>query len=216
MSRRLAIEAEEVANAATHGLGLLASLAALPFLIQFALQRGDAMVVIGVTVFGLSLVAAYAASTVYHTMPPGPTKDLWLRIDYAAIYLLIAGTYTPFTLGALRGPWGWSLLVVVWCGALLGVFAKVKFGGRYNFVSTAAYLVLGWLAIVATDPLLRTIGWTGFRWLIAGGLAYTIGVAFFACGTRVRFSHCAWHLCVLAGSLCHVIAVTGYAIRLPR
>jgi len=174
------------------------------------------MVVIGMTVFGLTLVAAYASSTVYHAMPPGPAKDLWLRIDYAAIYLLIAGTYTPFTLGALRGPWGWSLLVVVWCGALLGVFAKVKVGGRYNVLSTAAYLVLGWLAVVATDPLLRTIGWSGFRWLIAGGLAYTIGVLFFACGSRVRFSHCAWHLCVLGGSICHVIAVTGYGILPPR
>src|SRR5947209_3485849 len=163
MSRRLAIEAEEMANAATHGLGLLASLAALPFLIQFAAHRADVMAVIGVTVFGITLVGAYAASTVYHAMPPGPAKDLWLRIDYAAIYLLIAGTYTPFTLGALRGPWGWSLLVIVWCGALLGVFAKMKVGGRYNIVSTAAYLVLGWLAVVATDPLLRTIGWTGFR-----------------------------------------------------
>ena len=92
----------------------------------------------------------------------------------------------------------------------------MKVGGRYNVVSTAAYLVLGWLAVVATDPLLHTIGWTGFRWLIAGGLAYTIGVVFFACGSRVRFSHCAWHLCVLAGSLCHVIAVTGYGILPPR
>jgi len=216
MSRRLALETEEVANAATHGLGLLASLAALPFLIQFAAQRSDAMAVIGVSIFGVTLVGAYAASTVYHAMPPGPSKELWLRIDYAAIYLLIAGTYTPFTLGALRGPWGWSLLVVVWCGALLGVFAKVRLGGRYPVLSTAAYLVLGWLAVVASDPLLRTIGWTGFSWLIAGGLAYTIGVVFFACDKRMRFAHCAWHLCVLGGSICHVIAVTGYGILPPR
>ena len=205
-----------MANAATHAFGLVASLAALPLLIQFAARRGDALVVLGMTVFGITLVGAYAASTVYHAIEPGPRKDLCLRIDYAAIYLLIAGTYTPFALGVLRGTWGWSLLTIVWTAALLGIYAKVKLGGRYSTLSTMAYLVLGWLALVAADPLQHAMGWAGLRWLLAGGIAYTVGVVFFACDSRIRFGHCAWHLFVLGGSACHVIAVAEYGIRTPH
>src|SRR2546428_3223076 len=210
MSRRVAWQLEEAVNTATHAVGLLASLAIFPVLIQFAARRGDGLVVLGTAIFGMTLVAAYATSTMYHSVEPGPKKDLWLRLDYTAIYLLIAGTYTPFALGALRGPWGWSLLALVWGGAILGICAKMRFGPRYPALSTIAYLLLGWLALIAINPLLRTIGWSGLGWLIAGGVAYSVGVIFFACDGRMRFGHCAWHLFAMVGSACHVIAITGY------
>lgn len=216
MSARVCSPSEERFNVVTHAAGLVASLAALPLLVLLAAQKGDALAVIGVLVFGLSLVGVYAASTMYHRVPEGPSKDLWLRLDCAAVYLLIAGTYTPFTLGALRGPWGLSLLIIVWCGAALGIYTKVRFGRQHPTVTTFGYLALGWLAVLAVDPLVSAIGWEGFRWLVAGGLAYTVGVIFCIYNHRVRYGHCAWHIFVLAGSACHVIAVVAYGIRPPQ
>jgi hemolysin III len=216
MYGRVCSPLEERINAWTHALGLLASLAALPLLIQFAARRGDGLAVLGMCVFGISLVGAYAASTMYHSVRPGPLKDLWLRVDYAAIYVLIAGTYTPFTLGALRGPWGIGLLIVVWTAALFGIYTKLKVGQRYPYLSTFAYLALGWLAVLIIKPLVDAIGWSGFRWLMAGGLAYSVGVIFFVGGMRsMKFGHCAWHIFVLVGSACHVVAVTAYGILPP-
>jgi hemolysin III len=206
-------QVEEFANAVSHGLGLVASLAAFPILVLIAMREGDAWVTLGVGIFAMTLIGVYAASTVYHSLKPGPAKDLWLRLDYAAIYLFIAGTYTPFTLGPLRGPVGWALLAAVWIIALAGIGIKFRIGPKRETLSNLAYLGLGWLVVVAIKPLVTHIGWAGLAWLFAGGLAYSIGVIFVACQKRIRYGHCIWHVFVLAGSVCHVVAVVAYGIR---
>ena len=209
MSGRIRITVEEIANVATHGVGLLASLVALPVFIIFAARGGDAWAVIGATVFGMTLVGAYAASTMYHATPEGPNKDRWLQLDQCAVFLLIAGTYTPFTLGTLRGPWGWTLFGLIWVGALAGICVRMRFRGRWPRLENATYLAMGWMVIVAFAPLLERIGWAGLSWLLAGGIAYSVGVIFLC--SRLRFGHCAWHVFVIGGSACHAIAVMGYA-----
>jgi hemolysin III len=212
MKLRLETGREEVANALSHGVGLVASLAALPVLVMLALQRGDAWKVVGTIVFGVSLVTLYTASTVYHALPStSRAKQIWRRIDHAAVYFLIAGTYTPFTLGPLRGPWGWSLFGVVWGIALIGMMKDLCVGPRWQTLSTIVYLALGWLVVIALAPLLQRVGPTGLAWLFAGGIAYTIGVIFFACDQRMRGAHCLWHVFVLIGSVCHAVAVVGFA-----
>ena len=216
MTSAVGRQIEEVANAVTHGFGLAASLAALPLLIVLAARRGDAWAIVGASVFGASLVTVYATSTIYHSLRLGPSKALWRRLDHAAIYLLIAGTYTPFTLGALRGPWGWSLLGIVWGVAALGIAAKVVFGPRLRMLSTVAYLAMGWLVIIAIRPLLTRVGWGGVGWLLAGGVAYSLGVIFYARDEKLRFGHSVWHLFVLGGSVCHVIAVARYGLAGPH
>jgi hemolysin III len=216
MASAVSRQIEEVANAVTHGLGLVASLAALPLLIVLAARRGDAWAIVGASIFGASLVTVYATSTIYHSLRLGPSKELWRRLDHAAIYLLIAGTYTPFTLGALRGPWGWSLFGIVWGVAAVGIAAKVVFGPRLKMLSTVAYLVMGWLVIIAIRPLLTRVGWGGVGWLLAGGVAYSLGVIFYARDEKLRFGHSVWHLFVLGGSVCHAIAVAGYGLTRPH
>jgi hemolysin III len=216
MASAVSRQIEEVANAVTHGLGLVASVAALPLLIVLAARRGDAWAIVGASVFGASLVTVYATSTIYHSLRLGPSKELWRRLDHAAIYLLIAGTYTPFTLGALRGPWGWSLFGIVWGVAAVGIAAKVVFGPRLKMLSTVAYLVMGWLVIIAIRPLLTRVGWGGVGWLLAGGVAYSLGVIFYARDEKLRFGHSVWHLFVLGGSVCHAIAVAGYGLTGPH
>ena len=216
MKTRLDVTVEELANVATHGFGLLASMLALPFLIVMATRAGDPGVIVGVSIFGITLVLAYAASTVYHSLPLGPRRHLWRRLDQSAVYLLIAGTYTPFTLGTLRGPWGWSLFGIVWFTALFGIFLKVGLRRNAPRLETVTYLAMGWLVVLAIDPLSERIGWAGLAWLLAGGVAYTVGVAFLVRQTRIRFGHCAWHVCVLGGSACHAVAVVNYGLMLPR
>lgn len=206
-----ALHPEEWANALTHGAGFVAALVALPVLVGTALRGGDMLQVVGMSVFGASLVLLYGASAAYHAVRPSPAKRLLRRVDHSAIYLLIAGTYTPFALGPLRGPWGWTLLAAIWGMALLGVVLKSvrRIGG--GWLSTVLYVGMGWFAVVAIDPLLARIGWGGIGWLLAGGLAYTGGVAFYATDHRVRFGHAVWHLFVLAGSALHVVAVLRHA-----
>lgn len=211
MSERIPTAGEELANCLSHGVGLLASLVALPLLALNAWWRQDAWQLVGATVFGVTLVLLYAASTGYHLLRPGSrAKQRFRLFDHAAIYLLIAGTYTPFTLGVLRGPWGWSLLAAVWTLALAGIALKIRVGFRYEWLSTAVYLVMGWLVLVALRPLVAQIGFAGFGWLLAGGLSYSVGVVFFA-AKRLRFAHCYWHGFVLLGSACHLVAVVLYA-----
>lgn len=203
---------EELANSLSHGVGLLASLVALPFLALTAWWQQDPWQLVGRTVFGATLVLLYAASTGYHLFRPGSrAKQRFRFFDHAAIYLLIAGTYTPFTLGALRGPWGWSLLGAVWTLAVAGIVLKLRIGFRHEWLSTAVYLLMGWLVMVAIRPLVHAVGWAGFGWLLAGGLSYSVGVIFFAMDRRVRFAHSLWHVFVLVGSGCHLVAVFGYA-----
>ena len=216
LRRRLTDTLEEIVNVATHGFGLAASLALLPVLVLMASRSGDTPIVIGVTIFALTLVGCYAASTMYHSRRPGPRRDLWRRLDQSAVYLLIAGTYTPFALGALRGPWGWSILVVVWAASIAGILMKVKLRIDRAAMETAIYLSMGWMVVVAVRPLLSTIGWQGLAWIGAGGVAYTVGVYFLVNQRRLRYGHCIWHVAVLAGSACHAIAVANYGLALPQ
>lgn len=202
---------EELANAISHGVGLLGSVAAIPILIIGAARETGAAGVIGATVFGVSLLLLYLASTLYHALPAGKSKRVFMIVDHCAIFLLIAGTYTPFTLGVLRGSWGWSLFGVVWGLALFGIILKSVFGVRYQGLSTTLYLAMGWLIIIALEPMLDTVATPGLLWLLAGGLAYTLGVVFFLIDTRLHFAHFIWHLFVVAGSFCHFVAVFWYA-----
>lgn len=197
---------EELLNTLTHGFGVVASLAAGAVLIVFAALKGDAWRIVGSSVFVATAVALYAASTLYHAArDPGLRARLRL-LDHAAIYLLIAGTYTPFTLVSLRGGWGWSLFGVIWALAVAGVVFKVVALGRFPKLSTALYVAMGWLVLVAAVPMLDRLSPATLGWLLAGGLAYTAGTLFYH-GDRIRYGHAVWHLFVLAGSACHGVAV---------
>ena len=209
VERRLSL-GEEIANSVTHGIAALASVAALPILLVVTIGRGDPWQVAGGAIFGGTLVMLYLASTLYHALPHPRAKRVFRVLDHSAIYLLIAGTYTPFALGALRGPWGWTLLAAVWSLAALGITAKATLGFRFPRLSTAVYIAMGWLAIIALKPLLAHVGVAGMMWLLAGGLCYTAGVLFFA-WERLRYGHMVWHLFVAAGSVCHFFAVLWYA-----
>ncbi len=201
---------EEFANTLSHGVGLLGAITAAPMLILGAIRGGDAANIVGRSIFAATLILLYLASTCYHASPPGRVREWLRRADHAAIYLFIAGTYTPFTLGVLRGPWGWSLFGVIWGAAAIGVCTKMLAGIRYPRVSTAIYLVMGWLVLVAAVPLIQDMPLKGLAWLLLGGTLYTFGVPFFA-ARQIRYTHFAWHLFVLAGSTCHVFAVMWYA-----
>lgn len=202
---------EEIANSVTHGAGLLASLLALPVLVMAAIGQRDPWQLVGGVVFGCSLVALYLSSTLYHALRPCRAKRVLRVVDHSAIYLLIAGTYTPFTLGTLRGPWGWTLFGTIWGLALLGIVAKCTVGFRFPRLSTLLYLGMGWLVVVAIQPLVTNVSVAGVAWLAAGGLFYTGGVVFYATDGRVRYGHAIWHLFVLAGSVCHFCAVLWYS-----
>lgn len=201
---------EERLNTASHGLGLILAIAGTPILVVGAVRQGGAADIVGSSVFGASMIVLYLASTLFHAAAAGPRKDRLRTFDHAAIYLLIAGTYTPFTLGVLGGPWGWVLFGLVWGAAAMGIAAKLVSGFRYPRLSTAMYVVMGWLVLIAIRPLLRNMPGAGVAWLVAGGALYTGGVAFYAASHR-PYSHFVWHLFVLAGSVCHFFAVLGYA-----
>lgn len=211
MAERPQTLGEEIANSITHGAALLASLAALPVLVYKAAGHRDPWQLVGNVVFGVTLVLLYLASTVYHSLPVGGAKRVLRVLDHSAIYLLIAGTYTPFTLGALRGPWGWALLGTVWTLALFGILAKSTLGFRRPRLSTVLYVAMGWLVLIAARPLVSRVSPAGLAWLFAGGVCYTGGVVFYATDARLRYGHAFWHLFVVAGSGCHVVAVLWYA-----
>lgn len=189
---------------------MLLSLVGLPILVTATLKRGDLINVVGASVFGAALVTLYAASTLYHAIPEERAKRVLQIVDHAAIFLLIAGTYTPFTLGVLRGAWGWSLFGVVWSLAGAGIIFKLLFGAKYPKVSTFFYVGMGWLIVVAARPLMLHLPGAGLLLLGAGGLCYTGGVAFYLTDHR-RYRHAVWHLFVLGGSACHFFAVLRYA-----
>lgn len=201
---------EEVANSVSHGVGLLAALAALPVLVVAAVERGDAAGIVGAGVFGATMVLLFLASTLFHALPAGRAKRIFQVLDHSAIYLLIAGTYTPFTLGALRGAWGWSLFGLVWGLAVVSTVVKALGGVRYTTVSTSVYLAMGWSILIAAEPAWTLVPKWGLFWLLAGGIAYTVGAAFFA-AERIRYFHFVWHLFVVTGTACHFIAVLWYA-----
>jgi hemolysin III len=203
---RVYTRGEEIANWVTHGIGLAFSVAGLTLLIVFSSLRGNAWHVVSFTVFGLTLLTLYTVSTVYHTHRSARTKLLFRKLDHAAIFLLIAGTYTPFLLTNLRGPWGWTLFGIIWglCGA--GVVFQLFFGTRYRLASTLAYLFVGWLIVVALEPLIASVPHGGLWLLLAGGLCYTLGIVFYL-WQQLRYHHAVWHTFVLGGSTCHFLAV---------
>lgn len=201
---------EELANSASHGVGLVAALAAMPFLIAHAARTGSGAFLLGASVFASTVLLLYLGSTLYHALPPGKAKRAFRVIEHSAIYLLIAGTYTPFTLGVLRGAWGWSLLALVWGLAAIGVILEVTGGQRRAGLSMVLYMGMGWLVVVAIRPLWLQMPPAGLVWLVAGGVAYTAGAAFYA-AKRLRYGHLVWHLFVLAGTACHFMAVRFYA-----
>jgi hemolysin III len=200
---------EEIANSVSHGVGFVAAVAALPVLVVSAVPHG-ASAVVGASLFAATAALLFLTSTLYHALPRPRAKSVFQILDHSAIYLLIAGTYTPFTLGVLRGPWGWSLLGVVWGLAGLGVLLKACGGIRYPRLSTAFYIAMGWLVLIAARPLWERMSAPGLFWLALGGVAYTAGVAFYS-ADRVRYSHFVWHLFVLAGTACHFVSVWRYA-----
>ncbi|CAM3959883.1 hemolysin III family protein [Vreelandella rituensis] len=203
---------EEIANSISHGLGLVAAVVGTPFLVKQAGLHEDIGFVIGTYVFATSMIILYLSSTLYHALPQGQSKRVFRVIEHSAIYLLIAGTYTPFTLGVLQGTWGWWLLGAVWMLALLGVLQKAFGRGSHPVVSTGLYLAMGWLIVVALGPLVESMSPSGLSWLVAGGLSYTLGVVFFAMDARLRYGHFVWHLFVMLGTLCHYFAILWYAI----
>jgi len=201
---------EEIANSVSHAAGAIVSVIAAVALVSNALERGATSAVVGATVFAVTMVFVYVSSTLYHGIPHPPAKRVLKALDHSAIFLLIAGTYTPFTLGVLRGAIGWSLLGLVWAVALFGVVFIFVTRLRYPTACTLLYLGMGWLMVIGIEPLLRHMAPWGLFWLAAGGLAYTGGIVFFAVD-RVRFGHLVWHLCVLAGTACHYVAVYRFA-----
>lgn len=209
--RRAQSHGEELANSVSHGIGLVAALIGTPFLIVHAVRHGDVGFTVGTSVFAATMVILYLASTLYHALPMGKTKRVFWVIEHSAIFLLIAGTYTPFTLGVLRGAWGWTLFGIVWGLAAVGVALKTWIKGSHPILSTSLYLLMGWVIVIAADPLLARVPTAGLLWLLAGGLSYTIGVAFFAADSRLRYGHLVWHLFVIAGTACHYFAVLFYA-----
>jgi hemolysin III len=202
---------EEIANAISHGLGALLALAALPLLVWQAARLGSAADIVGASVFGASLFLLYGTSALYHALPGGGAKRWFNRMDHAAIYVLIAGSYTPFTLGVLKGPWGWSLFGIVWTAAALGVTVKLLNRLRQPWLSTGLYVAMGWVAVVAIMPMAERMPVAGLAWLVAGGLCYTLGAVVFMLDNRVRYAHAVWHLFVLGGSVCHFFAAFGYS-----
>ncbi len=206
---------EEIAHSVTHGIGILLSIGGLAVLVAFAALRGDAWHIVGCSIFGTTLVLAYTASTVYHAIPGTfqRAKKVLRVLDHAAIYLLIAGTYTPFTLVNLRGPWGWTLFGVVWGMAVAGIIFKATLIGRLRVLSVALYVVMGWLVLIAARPLGQSVALGGLVLLIAGGVVYTLGVAFYA-WVRLPYHHAIWHGFVLAGSTLHFFAVLFYVVPL--
>jgi hemolysin III len=201
---------EEIANSVSHGIGLLAAMVGAPVLLLAAVRHGTTATVVGAGVFVATTIMLYLASTLYHAFPHSRAKRVFRTCDHGAIFLLIAGTYTPFTLGVLRGAWGWLLFGLVWTLAVAGVVLEVTSALRHPVLSTALYLTMGWLALIAVRPFWLHVPPAGLFWLLAGGLSYTAGVAFFA-ATRLRYSHFVWHLCVLTGTACHFFAVLWYA-----
>ncbi len=198
--------AEEIANATTHGVGALLSAAGLAVLVVFAAYTRDPWKIVGASVFGGSMLFLYLASTLYHAFPWPRVKEVMRRIDHVGIYLLIAGTYTPFVLVSLRGTWGWILFAIVWSIAAVGCFVKVFFGERWVNASTASYVAMGWVVIIAAKPAIMMIPHGALMGMIAGGLLYTAGVIFYQ-WERLPFHHAIWHMFVLSGTATHYFAV---------
>lgn len=202
--------AEEIANGVSHGIALVACLIATPFLLSSASRLGDAWSVVGAAIFAGAMIFMYLSSTLYHVLPENRAKRVFRVLDHVAIFTLIAGTYTPFTLGVLHGAWGWTLFSIVWILAVLGMMLKITGALWRPLISTGLYLAMGWLIIIAIRPLWLKVPLPGILLLFAGGIAYTAGVAFYA-AERLRYSHFVWHLFVVLGTTCHFFAALWYS-----
>ena len=202
---------DEIASALTHGLGAIAALAGGSALVCQAALKGDGWQLSTALVFSITLFLLYISSTLYHAIPSPHIKARLQVIDHCAIYLLIAGTYTPFTLIGLRGPWGWGLFTAIWLFAISGVIYKLFFTGRFRLLSTCLYVAMGWLVIIAIKPLIHSLDVWALAWLVAGGLCYTLGTYFYQ-RDAIRYFHAIWHVFVLGGSACHFIAVTSQVL----
>ncbi len=202
---------EEIANSISHGIGVIAALAITPILILKAIPLGAASIT-GVSIFGATMILLYLSSTLYHAFPHSKTKKVFRIFDHSAIFLLIAGTYTPFSLGVLPGKWGWTLFGIIWGLAIVGVVSKSVHNIGTGRLSIVLYLAMGWMGVLAAKPLMNNLPLMGLVWLLVGGAMYSIGVLFFAYDHRIRYSHFVWHLFVLAGTACHVVSILGYAL----
>ncbi|HEY8562929.1 MAG TPA: hemolysin III family protein [Pyrinomonadaceae bacterium] len=205
------LSVEEFANTITHGFGLLLSLAGFLLLVALAGVKGDFWYVASSVLYGLSLVTLYAASTFYHCAVAPEKKRVLQIVDHCCIYVLIAGSYTPFTLIVLREGIGQNLFIFVWMFAILGILSKLLFGERFPVISVISYLVMGWIGLVAVEPLFTALGFAPIALVVAGGLAYSVGVVFFA-WKSIRHHHAIWHVFVLMGSIFHFLAVALYVI----
>jgi len=205
---------EEVMNAVTHGIGTLLAVAGLVLLTVFAYQLGEIWHIVSFSIYGTTLVLLYLASTLYHSFTNERVKHIFKILDHSAIYLLIAGTYTPFTLVPLHGTLGWTVFGLVWGLAILGIVLKVFFVGRFKIISTMCYILMGWFIVIAIKPLIATVAPEGIMWLVIGGLFYTLGSVFYLWKV-IPYNHAIWHLFVLAGSISHFIAVFFYVLPIP-
>jgi len=203
---------EEIANSLSHGLGALLALAAAPVLIVAAARLDKAANIVGASVFAITMILLYSSSTLYHALPPGRAKSLCAKFDHGAIYLFIAGTYTPFALGVLNGAWGWTLFGLIWGLAAMGLALKAFDKLSHPLLSTGLYLAMGWLVVIAAAPLLERVSTAGLLWLVAGGIAYTAGVVFYLTDARFKYGHFIWHLFVMTGTACHFCAVLWYSV----
>lgn len=202
---------EEIANSITHGIGAVLAISGLVVLVSFASLRGDAWHIVSCSIFGATLVLSYLSSTLYHSIPLVKTKQILRTIDHSAIYLLIAGTYTPFMLVNLRGPWGWSIFAAIWGIALAGIIMKATIFSRIRNLSTILYVAMGWIVVIAIKPIIGALEPGGLLLLVLGGVAYTAGIIFYA-WKALPYSHAIWHLFVLAGSIFHFFAILFYVI----
>lgn len=198
-------------NALTHLVGAVLALVGAVVLIVLAALNGDLWKVVSVSIYGVTLVLLYSFSALYHSLH-GRAKNLLRKLDHHSIYLLIAGSYTPFCLVTLRGPWGWSLLGVVWGLAVLGSLLELRPQSGARILSVVIYVVMGWVALAALVPLLQALGPAGFAWVVAGGLFYTVGIVFYVLDTRLTHAHGIWHLFVIAGSATHYVAILHYVL----
>lgn len=197
---------EEIANAITHGTGVGLSVAALVILVVFAAKQSDAWKVVAFSIYGATMIMLYLSSTLYHSFPQPRVKRFFRILDHSSIFLLIAGTYTPVTIGTMRGGWGWTLFGIIWGLTILGVNLSVFAMGKLKYLSLAVYILMGWMIVIAVKPLLLHVSHSFLMWMLIGGLAYTLGVIFYV-ARRIPYHHSVWHLFVLGGSICHFFAM---------
>ncbi|WP_252178177.1 hemolysin III family protein [Endozoicomonas sp. 4G] len=198
--------AEEIANSITHGLGTLFSVAGLTLLVAYAAEQHDVWRIVSFSIYGATLVLLFLSSTLYHSLQHEKTRKVFKLLDHCSIYLLIAGTYTPFLLVSMRGTLGWTMFAIIWLLAVAGIVFKVWFGSRFKKFSVATYILMGWLVVLASKELASKISLDGIYWLVAGGLSYTLGAVFYL-WKKLPFNHAIWHVFVLGGSVCHFFAV---------